>query len=204
MELTTAIDSDWGTPYDLFDLAQWCFGDFDLDASAEADWKMCKKYIDLEQDALNPNTPWDGNNVWINPRYDIKSITAFVNRALVEREKRGVTFLLPVKADQKWYHDLIRDGATFLFIRGRVKFRRRNGLPAIGAAFPCMLVNLNPDNIGKTRIMIYERQLKSLQEAMNAKFQFLKETIAEEIDREVLSELMDKLAQQSTDGTVHW
>lgn len=204
MELTTAIDSDWGTPFDLFDLAQFCFGDFDLDASAEADWKMCKKYIDLEQDALNPNTPWDGNNVWINPRYDIKSITAFVKRALVERHKRCITFLVPVKADQQWYHDLLENGATFLFIRGRVKFRRRNGLPAIGAGFPCMLVNLTPENVNKTRILLYEKQVALLKTLMAAKFEFLRETIAEEIDREVLGELIAKWEQQKMEGTFHW
>ena len=204
MELTTAIDDCWGTPYDLFTFAEFMFGPFDLDAAAEPDWKMCKNYISEEQNALNPETEWEGENVWINPPYDIKSITAFIKRAFLESTKnKSITLLLPVKSDQQWFHDLVTEGATFIFIRKRVKFRRRNGLPAIGASFPVMLVNIN-STVKQPEILSYEEHMTILKNLQEEKMKFLQETIAEEIDREVLSELVSKWEQQNIEGNIHW
>ena len=45
MELTTAIDDNWGTPYDLFAFACSLFGDHDLDAAAAADWSLFSCHV---------------------------------------------------------------------------------------------------------------------------------------------------------------
>lgn len=204
MELTTAIDDNWGTPYDLFHFAEFMFGQFDLDAAAEPDWKMCENYIGEEQNALDPKTEWEGNNIWINPPYDIKSITAFVNRSFIESKKhKRITLLLPVKSDQQWFHDLIDQGATFIFIRKRVKFRRRNGLPAIGASFPVMLVHIS-STIKQPEILAYEEHINLFEKAKDEKMKVVHQTISEEIDKEILIEIMNKWHEQLTEGTIHW
>lgn len=191
MELTTAIDNKWGTPYDLFEFANHLFGDHDLDAAAEADWKMCENFIDEKQNALDPNTVWNGSNIWINPPYDIKNITAFVTRAIKESKNgKAVTLLLPVKSDQQWFHDLLKEKVEFVFIKKRVKFRRRNGLPAIGASFPVMLVHLNDMN-ETTTIISYEDCIKEFSFYMeNEKIIDIYSSISEEIDKEIISEFL--------------
>lgn len=199
MELTTAIDDKWGSPFELFDFAEFVFGTFDLDAAAEADWKMCEAFISEEQDALNPETEWEGNNIWINPPYDIKSITAFVNRAIQETTLgKSITLLLPVKSDQQWFHTLVEEGAQFIFIRKRVKFRRRNGLSAIGASFPVMLVKLS-SSIREAEIISYSKVLAEFDKIKELKLEFLKEVevVAEEIDQKVVNKYMAFLEERN-------
>lgn len=184
MELTTAISNDWGTPFELFEFAQYMYGKFDLDAAAEYDWKMCSEYIDENMDALNLETKWSGKNIWINPPYNIKSITKFVNRAILESQSgKSITMLLPVKSDQQWFHDLLNYGVEILFIKKRIKFRRRNGLSAVGASFPCMLVNIQHFH-GKTHILPYE---SLFQDFKNDKE--ISKIITEEIDKEIINDL---------------
>jgi len=200
MELTTAIDDNWGTPYDLFHFAEFMFGEFNLDAAAEPDWKMCENYIGEEQNALDPNVEWKGDNIWINPPYDIKNITAFIKRSFAESANhKSITLLLPVKSDQQWFHDLVEQGAIFIFIRKRVKFRRRNGLPAIGASFPVMLVRIN-STICEPKIFSYDEHIKLFEQAKELKMRRLQETISEEIDREILKELIDNLPKDFKEG----
>lgn len=212
MELTKAIDDNWGTPYDLFQFAEYVFGKFDLDAAAEPDWKMCENYIGEEQNALDPNTEWNGWNIWINPPYDIKSITAFVTRALQEAKSgKCITLLLPVKSDQKWFHDLTKDGASFLFIRKRVKFRRRNGLPAIGASFPVMLVRIQ-SNLCEPSILDYDYQIKSFEKCRESNNLYaigarqIQKEIDEEIlmtlDSDILDTVLNNLPEQHKDKAV--
>ena len=197
MELTKAIDDNWGTPYDLFQFAEHVFGKFDLDAAAEPDWKMCENYIGEEQNALNPTTEWNGGNIWINPPYDIKNITAFVKRSISEsKQGKAITLLLPVKSDQQWFHDLLKENVEFIFIKKRVKFRRRNGLPAIGASFPVMLVHLREEN-KKLQILTYEENWWKFQAYMEA-LAPVREIISREIDKEIILQEM-----RNSEGFIH-
>ena|SRR3990167_2167865 len=150
MELKKAINDDWGTPKEVFQQAELLFGEHDLDVAGEENWSMCKKFIDKTQNCLDPCTEWDGQNIWINPPYDIKSITKFVDRALKEVKNNGksVTMLVPCKTDQKWFHKLVESNCDFYFIEGRIKFNRRNGAPAVGAGFACMFVRVEPSTDG--------------------------------------------------------
>jgi len=144
MQLKKAIDNRWGTPFDLFNKIELVLGKFDLDAAAEKEWKMCDAFIDEDMDALNPKTEWSGNNIWINPPYDSKSLKRFVDRALKEiKLGKKITLLVPVKSEQSWFQSILKNGADLFFIEKRVKFRRRNGLPAINAQFPVVLIHLS-------------------------------------------------------------
>lgn len=190
MELTTAISNDWGTPFELFTFAEYVYGEFDLDAAAEHDWKMCSEYIDKDMNALNPETKWNGKNIWINPPYNVKSITKFVNRAIEEsKSNKSITMLLPVKSDQEWFHNLLNSGVEILFIKKRLKFRRRNGLPAIGASFPCMLVNIQKF-YGKTHILSYDVMFEDFKLELQRHNERISEIIREEIDKEILKDLL--------------
>lgn len=74
-----------------------------------------------------------GQRVFCNPPYD-KGITQFLERA---RDADIAVFLLPVRTDTKWFHNLILPFATEIrFVKGRLKF----GDAKKAAPFPSMIV----------------------------------------------------------------
>jgi phage N-6-adenine-methyltransferase len=137
------VTSDkWGTPFEFFLELERLFGKFDLDAAADDGWAMCDKYITLEQDALNPETPWDGQNIYLNPPYG-HWIPLFLDRVLKEAEKgKRIVCLLPAKVDTKWFHDVALTKADeIIFVRGRLKFRLEGKNNT--ATFPSIVVCFN-------------------------------------------------------------
>ena len=144
MELKKAINSDWGTPKHIFDLAESLFGKHDLDVCAEPGWSMCSNFIDKNKDCLSPSTDWTGQNIWCNPPYDAKTLTKFVNRALIESTNgKKITMLVPVKSEQAWFHQLIDANCGFYFIKSRIIFNRKNGNKANNAGFPSVFIRID-------------------------------------------------------------
>lgn len=118
---------EWGTPVEFFKLMENLFGKFDLDAAADDNWNLCEKYLTKKQDALNPNTTWDGINIWLNPPYG-KWIPKFLLRVLEEALKdKTIICLLPSKTDTIWFHKIVAIFASeLIFIEGRLNFRRKD------------------------------------------------------------------------------
>jgi len=147
--------SNWETPTDLFDELNLEFG-FTLDAAASDDNALCDDYYTREQDGAIQR--WAGHTVFVNPPYDHKSLTRFMDKALAEMVGNGVTTVLlyPAhKTDQKWWHKLWRlylSGQYKIEIRW-VKGRLTFGLPpelrkenekAEGATFPNVVIVVAP------------------------------------------------------------
>ena len=147
MELKKAESESWGTPYDIFNFCEQRYGKHDLDAAAESNWSMVSEYLTKEDDALDPDTQWNGNNIWINPPYNSKMITKFVQRVIkeVNENNKCATMLLPAKTDQLWFQELCYNNATeLIFLKGRLKFRSKD--PSIkenNAGFPCIIVRFD-------------------------------------------------------------
>lgn len=133
--MINVVSANWGTPIELFQQLEAMFGKFDLDAAASDNWSMCPNYITKEMDALNPNTPWNGTNIFLNPPYG-RMIPKFLNRVLQEIESpeqpaKSIICLLPAKTDTKWFHDIVYKFASeIIFIKGRLKFRTPSELNA--------------------------------------------------------------------------
>ena len=120
---------------------------FKCDAAASDENSLVKEcYYTKENSGLV--NPWR-NPTWCNPPYNVKDITAFIDKALKESTK-GVTtvMLLPVKTDQQWWHTLWQyytdyqksSQASFhieiQWIKGRVKYKGNNN----SARFPSVIV----------------------------------------------------------------
>lgn len=116
-----------GTPPEIFDPLDEEF-EFSLDVCATKKNTKCKKYFNKKQNGLKQS--WKGHTCWCNPPYDVKSIEAFVDKAIEEVKKYEITvvMLLPAKTDQKWFHKLWKyykcedDMIQFRWIEGRIKF----------------------------------------------------------------------------------
>ena len=83
---------EWGTPPKIFDPLNAEF-QFTLDAAATDENALCESYYTLEEDGSEQD--WAGHTVWVNPPYDAKSLTAFVQKAMRE-VLNGVTTVLIV------------------------------------------------------------------------------------------------------------
>ena len=84
----------------------------------------------------------DTGIVYVNPPYD-QAMLAHVNGHAREQASKGlsVVTLVPAKVDQQWYQDAVaKDASAICFVRGRVGFWRE-GQPAQGSAFACLLLH---------------------------------------------------------------
>jgi len=74
--------------------------------------------------------PWQDYN-YVNPPFDVKTLTKFVARANDQWFRYGnqSIMLLPSKTDQAWFHDYILSNKyEILWIKGRLKFKgEQNG-----------------------------------------------------------------------------
>jgi hypothetical protein len=99
-----------------------------------AKWKIKKEYL---FDPVPIGTPFKSpcffNGLYgnwkivnyINPPFEIKTLTAFVKKAIEQaNEGRISIMLLPAKTDQAWFHDLLlKNNFEILWIRKRLKFK---------------------------------------------------------------------------------
>ena len=85
---------------------------------------------------------------YVNPPYEVKTLTKFVIKAIEEAKKGRVSImLLPTKTDQDWFHDLIiKNYYQIKYIRKRLKFVNNNQ-SSMNSHFLVKIINLNePDN----------------------------------------------------------
>lgn len=125
--------------------------------SKSVDWRTPKKVYDKLNKEFNFNydpCPYQSEDktfllkdwkerVYCNPPYN--NIYEFVNKGLIEL-KRGnsqvLVYLLPVRTDTKWFHDLVLPNHKQIrFIRGRLRFNESNN----NAPFPSMIVIFKND-----------------------------------------------------------
>ena len=85
----------------------------------------------------NLKNDWIGN-VYVNPPYS--NIKPFLEKALIELKNRNakiIVFLIPVRSDTKYFHDIILKKASEIrFVKGRLNFNEMKS----PAPFPVMLV----------------------------------------------------------------
>ncbi len=90
------------------------------------------------------NFEWDGlqvewkGNVYCNPPYS--NIEPFIKKALNEiriGNCQNAVFLIPIRSDTKYWHDLIMKEATEIrFVKGRLNFNESKS----PAPFPCVVI----------------------------------------------------------------
>ena len=120
---------EWETPQDFFLELHREF-DFTLDPCATHENAKLPKYYTKEENGLSKN--WDGERVFMNPPYG-REVARWVKKAY--ESKALVVGLLPARTDTQWFHNWIYNKARIRFIKGRLKFSKKNSAP-----FPSMVV----------------------------------------------------------------
>ena len=80
-----------------------------------------------------------GKRNYVNPPYNPKNIKQWLTKAISENRQYDSlsVFLLPVRTDTRWFHDLVLPHAKEIrFVRGRLKFSGHKNY----APFPSMVV----------------------------------------------------------------
>lgn len=123
----------WLTPPHILD----ALGDFDLDPCAPIDrpWDMAANHYTIEDDGLAQ--PWFGR-VWCNPPYG-SEMNPFLDK--LSRHGGGGIALLFARTETRAFFKYVWDRAdALLFLRGRIRFHRPDGLLGDNAGAPSVLV----------------------------------------------------------------
>jgi len=99
---------------------------FDLDATANKQNALCKKYINKKQNALGIETTWDGN-VYCNPPYSKAAggVGAFLQKGyqqVAAGNARLVAFLITLDSGVGWYREWSGFAWEIWELASRVKF----------------------------------------------------------------------------------
>ena len=117
----------WRTPRYVFDAFNEAFR-FDVDAAADDDNALCRRYFTQATDGLRSEWP-EAARVWCNPPY--ADCGAWVTKALheVTRPQGAELAVLLLRCDTSthWFAEAMRHG-TVVFFRGRIQFELPPGM----------------------------------------------------------------------------
>lgn len=124
----------WLTPPEIIE----SLGPFDLDPCAAPEprpWSTARRHITLPEDGLAAE--WDGL-VWMNPPYG-RSTAAWLKR--LAHHGNGIALVF-ARTDTAMFHNhVFPRAAALLFLEGRPRFRRPDGIKAAGnSGGPLVLV----------------------------------------------------------------
>jgi len=116
MKIHINNDDNYATPPELYNELNERFN-FDFDPCPYNDGEIINDGLKID---------WGKSN-YVNPPYSRKLKEAFILKAIEEQEKGNQSvFLIPVSISTKVFHDLILPNAEIEFLKGRVKFGKRD------------------------------------------------------------------------------
>ena len=129
---------EYYTPKWLFDRLHARFK-FTLDPASCAAADKGIPYFTKEDDGLAQD--WTGNAVFCNPPFDLAS--AFIKKASLSKLLPSV-WLVPTRAETQYWHEWVWPYCSdILFLRGRLKFVDKHGVPYKHAPFGACLIGLH-------------------------------------------------------------
>ena len=134
--LFTSNKNNWRTPKEFFKNLNMEFN-FNLDACADDNNKLCDEYYSKENSCLEKS--WRGKRVFMNPPYG-RDIAKFIEKAYSESlAAEIIVMLLPARTDTKYFHEYILPYCEIRFVKGRLKFLDENNQAKDAAPFPSMV-----------------------------------------------------------------
>jgi phage N-6-adenine-methyltransferase len=127
-------DSDsWYTPSRYIESARKVMGSIDLDpfSSVAANQKVkAKKFLTVDDNALECRWPINSGNVWMNPPYSAKLVKPSIVRLTSEIESgkvRSAVVLVNNATDTQWFQFMLRRCQAICFTAGRIAFENNDG-----------------------------------------------------------------------------
>lgn len=113
-----AVRDLWSTPPEVVAYMVGRYGEYDLDAAASENNKVCEKFYSQETNCLKR---WWGKNkhVWLNPPYSRPDM--FVKKAIEQMEHGNqIDMLLPADNSTAWFTEARRNAAEIIWIEGDI------------------------------------------------------------------------------------
>ncbi len=130
----------WQTPKEFFSKINAEFN-FDLDACASSENKLCDLFFSAENSALENDWAGDGiKSAFINPPYSQTRI--FLNRAAQQAKAHNVTVVALVNAntDTVWFKECYQSASEIRLITGRISFVGANGKRGGNTKGQCLII----------------------------------------------------------------
>ena len=143
--LHSSQDMTWQTPPEVWKsvLDRLGIDRFDLDPCSPGDGPgaiPCADRYTQSDDGLTRSWGETGSVVWVKPPYG-RALGAWIDKMIVEAS-RGVKViaLVPARTGTKWWHNALEGGGRPEFLRGRVRFIGKDGVPGAAAPFDSALI----------------------------------------------------------------
>ncbi len=120
-------DNEGYTPSEYIEMARRVMGSIDLDpASSDFAQEIVKadRYFTEEDDGLSQD--WIGN-IWLNPPYENKLITQFIDKLIGEKNIDQAIVLTNNNTDTQWFKKLYEWSDLICFTTGRINFYKKDG-----------------------------------------------------------------------------
>jgi len=143
--LHSSVDITWQTPPEIWQSVLNRLGivQFDLDPCSPGDcpWGIpCADRFTQADDGLSRSWGAPGAVVWVNPPYG-RALTLWIDKIIAEAA-RGVRViaLVPARTGTGWWHRALDAGGKPEFLRGRLRFLGKDGVPGDAAPFDSALL----------------------------------------------------------------
>ena len=128
-------EKTWLTPPDII----IALGKFDLDPccpDGKMPWRTAERMITKSEDGLKAD--WNGKRVWLNPPYGREAMPFF--EKMVSHSGGGVALVFARTDTALWQDIIFPNASAILFIRGRLRFYKKDGTQGEAATAPSALV----------------------------------------------------------------
>lgn len=144
--LHSSVDVTWQTPPEIWQAVLDRLGitQFDLDPCSPADCSTgaipCADRFTQADNGLSRSWGERGDVVWVNPPYG-RALTTWIDKMIAEAT-RGVRViaLVPARTGTAWWHRALDAGGKPEFLKGRLRFLGKDGVPGDPAPFDSALI----------------------------------------------------------------
>jgi len=143
--LHSSVDLTWQTPPEIWQSVLTRLGimQFDLDPCSPSECTgaiPCAERFTHDDDGLSRTWGAPGAVVWVNPPYG-RALTLWIDKMIAEAA-RGVRViaLVPARTGTGWWHRAVDSGGKPEFLRGRLRFLGKDGMPGDAAPFDSALL----------------------------------------------------------------
>jgi len=143
--LHSSVDLTWQTPPEIWQavLDRLGIDQFDLDPCSPSDCAgaiPCADRFTQSDDGLSRSWGAPGSVVWVNPPYG-RDLAKWIDKMIAEAA-RGVRViaLVPARTGTAWWHRALDAGGRPEFLKGRLRFLGKDGVPGDGAPFDSALL----------------------------------------------------------------
>lgn len=139
-------EKTWLTPPEIIN----ALGPFDLDPCCPPTmpWRTATRMVHWPEDGLKVD--WTGQRVWCNPPYG-RDAVPFLRKMAENKTGGGIAFLFARTDTAAWQEWIFPFAYGIMFLRGRIRFYRKDGATLGSSPAPSALVAYSERDFARLR-----------------------------------------------------